>query len=261
MADRVLRLGGGRIVGEERNARRLSPEEVQLVSLLDRKLLRDINAMRGQVITIALLVAAGVAVFVASVSTYRFAACRLASNSIATARFPQIFVALKRAPLSIVPRLNAVPGVAVGRAAHRARRHRGLAVRQPAGLGADGFARPCRRRDARAAASAPRHGARSPAMSTSAAINEAFAEANRHKARRRSIRVVLNGRLQSFDISGIALSPEYVYAVKPGLPIPDDRFFAMLWVDRSGRGSGIRHEGRLQRRSWFRWRQALTRRP
>ena len=29
LADRVLRLGGGRIVGEERNARRLSPEEVR----------------------------------------------------------------------------------------------------------------------------------------------------------------------------------------------------------------------------------------
>jgi putative ABC transport system ATP-binding protein len=29
MADRVLKLGGGRIVGEERNARRLSPEEVR----------------------------------------------------------------------------------------------------------------------------------------------------------------------------------------------------------------------------------------
>jgi putative ABC transport system ATP-binding protein len=29
MADRVLRLGGGRIVGEERNPRRLSPEEVR----------------------------------------------------------------------------------------------------------------------------------------------------------------------------------------------------------------------------------------
>ena len=28
MADRVLRLGGGRIVGIERNARRLSPEEL-----------------------------------------------------------------------------------------------------------------------------------------------------------------------------------------------------------------------------------------
>jgi putative ABC transport system ATP-binding protein len=29
MADRVLRLGGGRIVGVERNARRLSPEEMR----------------------------------------------------------------------------------------------------------------------------------------------------------------------------------------------------------------------------------------
>jgi putative ABC transport system ATP-binding protein len=29
MADRVLRLGGGRIVGEERNAKRLSAEEVR----------------------------------------------------------------------------------------------------------------------------------------------------------------------------------------------------------------------------------------
>jgi putative ABC transport system permease protein len=40
------------------------------VSLLDRKLLSDLNAMRGQVLSIALLVAAGVAVFVGSVSTY-----------------------------------------------------------------------------------------------------------------------------------------------------------------------------------------------
>ncbi len=29
MADRVLRLGGGRIVGETRNAQRLSPEEMR----------------------------------------------------------------------------------------------------------------------------------------------------------------------------------------------------------------------------------------
>ena len=29
MADRVLRLGGGRIIGEERNAHRLSPEEIR----------------------------------------------------------------------------------------------------------------------------------------------------------------------------------------------------------------------------------------
>ena len=49
----------------------------------------------------------------------------------------------------------------------------------------------------------------------------------------KDIRVLLNGKVQSFHVSGIALSPEYVYAVKPGLPIPDDRLYAILWVDRS----------------------------
>jgi hypothetical protein len=81
------------------------------VSLLDRKLLRDIAAMRGQVITIALVVAAGVAVFVASVSTYdslQSARDRLYDS----ARFPQVFVTLRRAPLSIVTQLNEIAGVA-----------------------------------------------------------------------------------------------------------------------------------------------------
>ena len=61
--------------------------------LLDRKLLRDLNAMRAQVITIALLVAAGVAVFVGSVSTYQSlrAGCERFYRD---ARFPQIFVTL-----------------------------------------------------------------------------------------------------------------------------------------------------------------------
>lgn len=81
------------------------------MSLLDRKLLRDIGALRGQVITIALLVAAGVAVFVGSVSTYDSLSSAV-ERFYATARFPQVFVTLKRAPLSIVPRLNAIPGAA-----------------------------------------------------------------------------------------------------------------------------------------------------
>ncbi|MCP1972712.1 hypothetical protein [Bradyrhizobium elkanii] len=72
------------------------------MSLLDRKLLREIGALRGQVITIALLVAAGVAVFVGSVLTYDSLSSAV-ERFYATARFPQVFVTLKRAPLSIVP--------------------------------------------------------------------------------------------------------------------------------------------------------------
>ena len=200
------------------------------MSLLDRKLLRDINAMRGQVITISLLVAAGVAVFVGAVSTYD-SLLSGRDRFYADARFPQIFVALKRAPLSIVTRLNAVAGVA----AVEPRIVRDVIVDWPASAlpvsarmvslvqaGEESLARLYLRRGI----------APEPGDAGSAAINEAFAETN-GVTPGQDIRVLLNGRVQRFHISGVALSPEYVYAVKPGLPIPDDRLYAILWVDRS----------------------------
>lgn len=200
------------------------------MSLLDRKLWRDISALRGQVITIALVVAAGVAVFVASISTYD---SLLAGRDrfYASARFPQIFVTLKRAPLSIVSRLAAIPGVATV----EPRIVRDVIVDWPSSFlpvsarmislthsGDEPLSRLYLRRGA----------APGPNETHGAVINEAFADAN-GATPGMAVRVILNGRLQSFAITGIALSPEYVYAVKPGIPIPDDRFFAMLWVDRS----------------------------
>jgi putative ABC transport system permease protein len=200
------------------------------VSLLDRKLARDIVALRGQVISIALVVAAGLAVFVASVSTYN---SLLSSRDqyYERARFPHVFVTLKRAPLSIVPRLSAIPGVA----AVEPRIVRDVIVDWPdaplpvsarmvslSRAGDEGLAVLHVRRG-----SAP--GLRD---KRGVVVNEAFADANRVTPGT-DIRVILNGRLQSFTIVGTALSPEYVNAVKPGLPIPDDRFFAILWADRS----------------------------
>ena len=200
------------------------------MSLLDRKLLRDIAAMRGQVITIALVVAAGVAVFVASVSTYD----SLQSGRdrfYADARFPQVFVTLKRAPLSIVAQLNEISGVA----AVEPRIVRDVIVDWPSSMlpvsarmvslahaGDEPLARLHLRRG-----TAPE-----PGDTRGAAINEAFAEANGGDAG--------PGRSRRAQRPGAELphhrhraSPEYVYAVKPGLPIPDDRLFAVLWIDRS----------------------------
>ena len=200
------------------------------MSMLDRKLWRDISALRGQVITIALVVAAGVAVFVASISTYD---SLLAGRDrfCASARFPQIFVTLKRAPLSIVSRLAAIPRVATV----EPRIVRDVIVDWPSSFlpvsarmislthsSDEPLSRLYLRRGA----------APGPNETHGAVINEAFADAN-GATPGMQVRVILNGRLQSFAITGIALSPEYVYAMKPGIPIPDDRFFAVLWVDRS----------------------------
>lgn len=200
------------------------------MTLLHRKLWRDILALRGQVITIALVVAAGVSVFVASISTYN--SLRAARDHFyATARFPQVFVTLKRAPLSLIAQLNEIAGVA----AVEPRIVRDVILDWPSAAlpvsarmvsllhaGDEPLARLHVRRG-----TPPQ-----PGDARSVAINEAFAAANA-VVPGTDVRIVLNGRVQNFQISAIALSSEYVYAVKSGIPIPDDRFYAILWVDRS----------------------------
>jgi len=200
------------------------------VSLLDRKLWRDIVAMRGQIITIALVVAAGVAVFVASLSTFN--SLRGARDRFyADTRFPGVFVAVKRAPLSIVPRLERISGVA----AVQPRIVRDVIVDWPASplpvsarlvsLARSGEEELSRLHMRRGTAPAP-------GDTWTAAVNEAFVEAH-GIAPGADLRVLLNGRVRTLQLTGVALSSEYVYAVKPGLPIPDDRLYAILWVDRS----------------------------
>ncbi len=200
------------------------------MSLLDRKLWRDLSAMRGQVITIALVVAAGVAVFVASISTYD--SLRAGRDRFyAAARFPQVFVTVKRAPLSVVAQLEAIPGVA----AVEPRIVRDVIVDWPASaLPVSARMVSIARAGDEALARLHLRGgtAPEPGDARGAAINEAFAEANGVRPGA-DVRVVLNGRVQSFQVTGVALSPEFVYAVKPGLPIPDDRLYAILWVDRA----------------------------
>ena len=74
---------------------------------LDRKLLRDLRTMWSQVLTIALVVASGAGGFLTSLS---------AIDSLADARdifyaqghFADIFVTVKRAPLSLVEQLRGV---------------------------------------------------------------------------------------------------------------------------------------------------------
>jgi putative ABC transport system permease protein len=210
------------------------------VSLLNRKLFRDINGMRGQIITIALLVAAGVAVFTASVSTYRTLE-ETRGRFYRDARFADVFVTLKRAPLAIVPRLAAIPAVN----SVEPRIVRDVIVDWPysplpvsarlvslANGGDETLNRLYLRRGA-----GPARGELRTAL-----VNEAFAQAN-GIAPGTDLRVILNGRVETFRIGGIALSPEYVYAVKPGLLVPDDRFYAVLWVDRAAVESAFAMEG------------------
>ncbi len=78
---------------------------------LHRKLSRDLWRLRGQVITIALVVASGVAAFV----TMRSAHAALLDSRATfyeSARFADVFAHLRRAPEAVVAQLEAIEGVA-----------------------------------------------------------------------------------------------------------------------------------------------------
>src|SRR5687768_18372000 len=77
---------------------------------LDRKLLRDLRAMKGQSLAIAAVIAAGVTMFV----TYRSNFDSLQRTRAAyyeAARFADVFVALKRAPVRAAERIAEIPSV------------------------------------------------------------------------------------------------------------------------------------------------------
>ena len=54
---------------------------------------------------------------------------------------------------------------------------------------------------------------------------------------------VINGRLRYLVIVGIALSPEYVYSIRPGELVPDDKRFGIFWMDRQALGAAFDMEG------------------
>jgi putative ABC transport system permease protein len=62
-----------------------------------------------------------------------------------------------------------------------------------------------------------------------ALVTEGFAEANRHQPGD-ELAAVVKGRRQRVRVAGVALSPEYVYAIGPGMLFPDDRSFGIVWM-------------------------------
>ena len=54
---------------------------------------------------------------------------------------------------------------------------------------------------------------------------------------------VINGRRRRLTIVGVALSPEYIYSIRPGEMVPDDRRFGVLWMDQRALAAAFDMEG------------------
>ena len=58
-----------------------------------------------------------------------------------------------------------------------------------------------------------------------------------------SISAVINGRLKKLRIVGIVLSPEYIYEIKPGDILPDNKHFGVLWMNHEAISTAYNLEG------------------
>ncbi len=209
---------------------------------LDRKLLRDLRHLQGQVATIALVVACGIAAFVSLQSTW----ASLERSRIAyytQYRFGDVFVHLERAPDAVRRRLEAIPGVAEV----YVRLVEGVTLPLPS----EGQPPPIAEVVSLPAAGQPPLGRLvvqagrlpSPSRSDEAVLLSRFAERWKLTVGD-TVPVVLNGELRRLAIVGLAGSPEFIYPIPRGGGVGvDDQRFAVLWMDRQAVAPVFRMEG------------------
>lgn len=210
------------------------------LSVLDRKLLRDLWEMKGQVAAIAAVILAGVGMFVTYFSNFE-SLLRTRDGYYERARFADVFASAKRVPNSLEPRLAAIDGVEV--AATR--------VVADVTLDVPGLAEPATGR----LISLPERGL--PPLNDvyvrrgrwvdsghddEVIANEAFVDANRMKPGDR-VGAIINGRRRWLRIVGVGLSPEYVYGIRPGEVFPDKQRFGIFWMGRRALASAFEMEG------------------
>jgi putative ABC transport system permease protein len=207
-----------------------------MVTALRIRLGRSLLALRMQGLSIAMVVAAGVAAHVASMSTHESLKSARDEHYLST-RFPDLFVELTRAPAAVAEAIGRLPGVSGVR--------HGLAWH--ARLEIDGIEDPLSAR----LMSLPEPDAigqltvlegRWPAPgSREALLGEAFAE-RRAIRPGQMIRVVVNGRTEKLVVAGLASSPEYILGAAHG-GMSDDRSFGLIWMDQRRLARAIDREG------------------
>lgn len=207
---------------------------------IHRKLFRDLLLIKGQVIAIAMVIGVGVAMFIAYFST--FDSLRSTQQTYYERyRFAEVFATLKRAPNGLATRLAEIPGVAQVR----------TRVVADVTLDVEGMNEPVtgrliaipEQRRAMVNDLLVRQGRYlDPSRADEVLVIEAFAEA--HGLRPGDhLEAVINGRKRTLEIAGLALSPEYIYTIRPGDLMPDASRFGVLWMGQRALSTAFDMQG------------------
>ncbi|MBZ5695526.1 MAG: FtsX-like permease family protein [Acidobacteriia bacterium] len=210
------------------------------MTALNKKLARDLWHMRGQLITVALVVACGIATYVTMRGAYE-SVLYAQQDYYSRYRFADVFDHLTRAPDSLAASIASIPGVSSVQ----------TRVVVEVTLDVPGLDEPALGRiisiPERAAPMLNSLCIRSggyldPGRRDGVIVSESFAKANKLNVGD-TIGAVINGRWERLQIAGVAISPEYVYEIRGTEVFPDNRRFGVMWMSREALGPPFNMEG------------------
>jgi putative ABC transport system permease protein len=211
-----------------------------VVSPLDHKLLRDLWHMKGQAIAIGAVIAVGVMMLVMMTGlTASLTQTRDAYYE--RYRLADVFAPVARAPERLADRLAALPGVSAVQTRVQGRALIDLPG-QPLPVQAVAISLPDRGRPALNDVFLTDGRMPAAGRPDEVVLLQGFAAA--HDLRPGdALRATMNGARRSFDIVGLAQSPEFLYTTAPGELVPDDARFGVIWMGRSGLAAAYDMDG------------------
>ncbi|NNF13266.1 MAG: FtsX-like permease family protein [Gemmatimonadetes bacterium] len=197
---------------------------------LDRKMLRELWRLRGQLVSIGLVVASAVAMVVTMRGTYEalFAA---RADYYQQSRFADVWATVERAPESIASDLRDMAGVSSVSTRVSTYATLDLPWLDAPGMGLF-LSIPDDGRPVLNDLHITSGRYLAPDRSQEVVVSEAFLTAN-DLVVGDTVRAVLNGRLQELIVVGGAISAEHSYSVPPGALYPDDERYGVFWISRS----------------------------
>ncbi len=207
---------------------------------LSFKLLRECWQLKGQLFSIALVVATGIMTVVTMRGSYE-SLVQAQQQYYNDTRFADVWSSLRRAPESLREQIQAIPGVALADT-----RVSFLATLDLVGLDAPAQGRfvslPETRRPILNDIRLIRGRYVEAGAPDEVILSEKFANA-RALGPGDEIRAIINGRARDLDIVGIAISPEHSYTVPPGSLLPEDDRYGILWMGRRALGPAYDMDG------------------
>ncbi len=204
---------------------------VHVFTPLDKKVIRDLGIMWGQALAITLVIAAGVAMFVMSEGMLR---SLWETRAVYYDRygFADVFAPLKRAPNALAKRLERVSGVRFAETRIKQRVTLDMPhMDEP--IQGQILSYPVGREPKLNRLHLAQGRWLAPGRNNEILVSAAFIEAHGLALKAGDeITAILNGRKRDLKIVGVVLSAEFIYAIRPGAMMPDNKRYGIFWMSR-----------------------------